>query len=66
MALTDLKNNIIPVSYTNGLIGLDLGFGRIKISSNETNIQFVAVPINKDKKIYAEMRYANESLLDGC
>jgi hypothetical protein len=27
---------------------------------NETNIQFIAVPMNKDKKIYAEMRYANK------
>ena len=24
--------------------------------SNETNIQFIAVPMNKDKNIYAEMR----------
>ena len=27
---------------------------------NETNIQFIAVPMNKDKKIYAEIRYANK------
>lgn len=27
---------------------------------NETNIQFIAVPMSKDKKIYAEMRYVNE------
>lgn len=47
MALTDLKNNIIPVSYANGLVGLDLGFGRIKISSNETNIQFPSIVGNQ-------------------
>ena len=32
----------------------------------ETNIQFIAVPMSKDKKIYAEMRHADETLLDGC
>ena len=28
---------------------------------NETNIQFIAVPMSKDKKVYAEMRYVNEN-----
>lgn len=47
MALTDLKNTINPVSYTNGLVGLDLGFGHIKVSSGETNIKFPSIVGNQ-------------------
>ena len=43
MALTDVINTNEQHNIYNNLIGLDLGYGQVKISSGETNIQFPSI-----------------------
>ena len=43
MALTDINNNLINNKLTTNIIGLDLGYGYVKISSGETNIKFLSI-----------------------
>lgn len=43
MALTDVKNTNEQYNIYNNLVGLDLGYGQVKISSGEINIQFPSI-----------------------
>lgn len=55
MALIDINNNL-KKNYINPIIGLDLGFGQVKVSSGDTNIQFPSIignPISNFSKTSA-------------